>query len=76
MVSAYHADNGTFKACPRQNTALPRVKNIPLQDQNIHHQHGKWQSHQKDQRTTREVLDMACTMLIHVSKREGLKQKS
>jgi hypothetical protein len=76
MVSSYHAGNGTFKACPGQNTELPRVENVPLGGQNVHHQNGKWQGQKKEQRTARELLDMAHTMLIHVSTREGLKNKS
>ena len=62
-ISAYHADNGIFKACEWVENCHQSQQGLTFAGVGAHHANGK------AERCIRELQELACTQLIHANRR-------
>ena len=61
-ISAYHADNGIFKACEWVENCHQSQQGLTFAGVGAHHANGKAEQH------IRELQELACTQLIHANR--------
>ena len=61
-ISAYHADNGIFKACEWVENSHQSQQGLTFAGVGAHHANGKAEQH------IRELQELACTQLTHANR--------